>query len=722
MLRFQMIEAALNHKAVEVSAPSARPSDYFGEKVFGRAVMRKYLDKFTYESLLSTMDNGTPLSLELADSVAAGMRQWALDNGADHYTHWFQPLTGGTAEKHDSFSDPDGKGMVIESFSGKVLAQQEPDASSFPNGGIRNTFEARGYSAWDPTSPAFIVDTTLCIPTVFISYTGEALDYKVPLLKALAAIDKAATAVCHYFDKNVSRVHTYLGWEQEYFLVDESLWAARPDLLLTGRTLMGHESAKNQQLEDHYFGAIPTRVINFMKELEYESLKLGIPVKTRHNEAAPNQFELAPVYEEANLANDHNQLLMTIMDKIARRHHFRVLLHEKPFKGINGSGKHNNWSLGTDTGVNLFGPGKTPSENLQFITFLVNVIAAVHKHNGLLKAAIMSATNVHRLGANEAPPAIISAFLGSQISSVLDNLERSTSDDAIRFDAKSVLKMSGAAQIPSILLDNTDRNRTSPFAFTGNRFEFRAVGSSDNCAEAMITLCTAAAEQLTEFKHEVDAKIERGQKKERAIYETLKQLIKRCKMIHFDGNGYSDEWKREAARRGLDCETSAPLIFDRYLDPATLKMFKDMGVFNQVELEARTEVKWETYTKKIQIEARGWGDLTMNHIIPVASKYESMLLDKAFKMKSLGLNFDSDMELIREIQMHTSALQGLVADMVEARKVANRVEDQRQRAILYHDNVACFLDEIRTHIDKMEEVIDDQMWPLPKYRELLFIR
>ncbi|MBQ2416442.1 MAG: glutamine synthetase III [Alistipes sp.] len=717
-----MIEAALNHKAVEVSAPSARPSDYFGEKVFGRAVMRKYLDKFTYESLLSTMDNGTPLSLELADSVAAGMRQWALDNGADHYTHWFQPLTGGTAEKHDSFSDPDGKGMVIESFSGKVLAQQEPDASSFPNGGIRNTFEARGYSAWDPTSPAFIVDTTLCIPTVFISYTGEALDYKVPLLKALAAIDKAATAVCHYFDKNVSRVHTYLGWEQEYFLVDESLWAARPDLLLTGRTLMGHESAKNQQLEDHYFGAIPTRVINFMKELEYESLKLGIPVKTRHNEAAPNQFELAPVYEEANLANDHNQLLMTIMDKIARRHHFRVLLHEKPFKGINGSGKHNNWSLGTDTGVNLFGPGKTPSENLQFITFLVNVIAAVHKHNGLLKAAIMSATNVHRLGANEAPPAIISAFLGSQISSVLDNLERSTSDDAIRFDAKSVLKMSGAAQIPSILLDNTDRNRTSPFAFTGNRFEFRAVGSSDNCAEAMITLCTAAAEQLAEFKHEVDAKIERGQKKERAIYETLKQLIKRCKMIHFDGNGYSDEWKREAARRGLDCETSAPLIFDRYLDPATLKMFKDMGVFNQVELEARTEVKWETYTKKIQIEARVLGDLTMNHIIPVASKYESMLLDKAFKMKSLGLNFDSDMELIREIQMHTSALQGLVADMVEARKVANRVEDQRQRAILYHDNVACFLDEIRTHIDKMEEVIDDQMWPLPKYRELLFIR
>ena len=722
MLRFKMVEAALNHNAVEVKAPSARPSDYFGSKVFGRAVMRKYLDKTTYEALLSTMDNGTPLSLELADSVAAGMRQWALDNGADHYTHWFQPLTGGTAEKHDSFSDPDGKGLVIESFSGKVLAQQEPDASSFPNGGIRNTFEARGYSAWDPTSPAFIVDTTLCIPTVFIAYTGEALDYKVPLLRSISAVDKAATEVCRYFDKNVNRVYTYLGWEQEYFLVDESLWAARPDLVLTGRTLMGHEAAKNQQLEDHYFGAIPARVINFMKELEYESLKLGIPVKTRHNEAAPGQFELAPVYEEANLANDHNQLLMTIMDKIARRHHFRVLLHEKPFKGINGSGKHNNWSLGTDTGVNLFGPGKTPSENLQFITFLVNVIAAVHKHNGLLKASIMSASNVHRLGAAEAPPAIVSAFLGTQISSVLDKLERSASGDAIRFDAKSVLKMSGVSQIPSILLDNTDRNRTSPFAFTGNRFEFRAVGSSDNCAEAMITLCTAAAEQLTEFKCEVDAKIEKGVKKERAIYETLKRLIKQCKVIHFDGNGYSDEWREEAARRGLDCETSAPLLFDRYLDAASIKMFGDMGVYNRVEVEARTEVKWETYTKKIQIEARVLGDITMNHIIPVASKYEAVLLDKAYKMKQLGLNYDSDMELIREIQHHTSTIQRLVGEMIEARKVANRIEDQRAKAIEYHDKVAVFLGQIRDHIDRMEEVIDDQLWPLPKYRELLFIR
>ena len=722
LLRFKMVEAALNHRAVDVKAPSARPSDYFGEKVFGRNVMRKYLDKPTYEALLSTMDNGTPLSRELADSVAAGMRQWALDNGADHYTHWFQPLTGGTAEKHDSFSDPDGKGLVIESFSGKVLAQQEPDASSFPNGGIRNTFEARGYSAWDPTSPAFIVDTTLCIPTVFIAYTGEALDYKVPLLRSMSAVDEAATAVCHYFDKNVSHVKTFLGWEQEFFLVDESLWAVRPDLVLTGRTLMGHESAKNQQLEDHYFGAIPSRVINFMRDLEYESLKLGIPLKTRHNEVAPNQFELAPVYEEANLANDHNQLLMTIMDKIARRHHFRVLLHEKPFKGINGSGKHNNWSLGTDTGVNLFSPGKTPSENLQFITFLVNVIAAVYKHNGLLKAAIMSATNSHRLGANEAPPAIISAFLGAQISTILDKLERSASDDAIRFDAKNVLKMSGVTQIPSILLDNTDRNRTSPFAFTGNRFEFRAVGASDNCAEAIITLCAATAEQLTEFKSNVDARIEKGVKKDRAIYEELKRLIKSCKAVHFDGNGYSDEWKQEAAKRGLDCETSAPKIFDRYLDAASLKMFDKTGVFNRVELEARTEVKWETYTKKIQIEARVLGDITMNHILPVASKYEAVLLDKAYKMKELGIKFDSDLELIRDIQLHTSALQKLVADMVEARRVANRLDDQREKAIKYHDTVAVYFDEIRDHIDKMEEVIDDQIWPLPKYRELLFIR
>ncbi|MDE6569684.1 MAG: glutamine synthetase III [Alistipes sp.] len=718
-----MVDAAINHAAVEPNAPEGRPSDYFGEKVFNHDAMRKYLDKRTYAILSETMEKRTPLPFEVADSVAAGMRQWALEHGADHYTHWFQPLTGGTAEKHDAFAEPDGEGGVLEEFSGKLLVQQEPDASSFPNGGIRNTFEARGYSAWDPTSPAFIVDTTLCIPTVFISYTGEALDYKVPLLRAVTAVGNAATEVCRYFDKNVQRVFSYLGWEQEYFLVDESLWAIRPDLVLTGRTLMGHESAKNQQLEDHYFGAIPARVMAFMKDLEYECLKLGIPVKTRHNEVAPNQFELAPVYEEANLANDHNQLLMTVMDKIARRHQFRVLLHEKPFKGINGSGKHNNWSLGTDTGVNLLGPGKTASENLQFITFLVNVISAVYKYNGLLKASIMSATNAHRLGANEAPPAIISTFPGSQVSGVLDKLAASKGDNAIRFDAKNVFKMSGISHIPTLLLDNTDRNRTSPFAFTGNRFEFRAVGSSDNCAEAMIVLNSVVAAELREFKVAVDAKIEAGIKKEKAIYEVLKQKIKACKAIRFDGNGYSDEWKAEAARRGLDCETSTPLMIDRYLDKNTVAMFADLGVFSKVELEARAEVKWETYAKKIQIESRVLGDLTMNHIVPIASKYEAMLLDKVYKMAQIpGLNASADIELIKKIQYHTASIQKMTDDMTEARKRANRIDDQRGKAIAYHDTVAAFLDEIRYHIDKLEEIVDDQIWPLPKYRELLFIR
>ncbi|WP_295992563.1 glutamine synthetase III [uncultured Alistipes sp.] len=725
LLRFKMVDAAINHTALEVEVPAGRPSDYFGEKVFGRDAMRKYLNRATYDALIDTMENGTPLTRELADGIAAGMRQWALEHGADHYTHWFQPLTGGTAEKHDAFAEPDSCGGVLEEFSGKLLVQQEPDASSFPNGGIRNTFEARGYSAWDPASPAFIVDTTLCIPTVFIAYTGEALDYKAPLLRSLNAVDKAATEVCRYFDKNVQRVHAYLGWEQEYFLVDESLWAARPDLMLTGRTLMGHESAKNQQLEDHYFGAIPTRVISFMRELEYESLKLGIPVKTRHNEVAPNQFELAPVYEEANLANDHNQLLMTIMDKIARRHKFRVLLHEKPFKGINGSGKHNNWSLGTDTGVNLLGPGRTAAENLQFITFLVNVISAVHKHNGLLKAAIMSATNAHRLGANEAPPAIISTFLGKQVSAVLDKLAASKSDDAIRFDAKNVFKMSGISHIPTLLIDNTDRNRTSPFAFTGNRFELRAVGSSDNCAEAMIVLNTAVAAELRAFREAVDARIEAGAKKEKAIYEVLKEMIHASQPIRFDGNGYSEEWKAEAARRGLDCETSTPLIFDRYLDAEALEMFRTTEVLSPVEVEARTEVKWETYVKKIQIEGRVLGDLTMNHIVPVASRYEAMLLDKVYKMsqmRHLNLSASSDILLIRRIQEHTAEIQRLTDEMVEARKAANRIEEMRAKAIAYHDTVACTFDAIRYHVDKLEEIVDDQMWPLPKYRELLFLR
>lgn len=722
MLRFKMLETVMNRKEVEVTPPAGRPSDYFGSKVFGRKAMRKYLDSRTYDALTDTIENGTPLTRDIADSIALGMRQWAMDNGADHYTHWFQPLTGGTAEKHDAFAEPDGEGGVIEEFSGKLLIQQEPDASSFPNGGIRNTFEARGYSAWDPTSPAFIVGTTLCIPTVFISYTGEALDYKVPLLRSIAAVDKAATAMCRYFDRNVTRVYSYLGWEQEYFLIDESMWAARPDIVLTGRSLMGHESAKNQQLEDHYFGAIPMRVIAFMRDLEYECLQLGIPLKTRHNEVAPNQFELAPVYEEANLANDHNQLLLTVMDKVARRHHFRVLLHEKPFKGVNGSGKHNNWSLGTDTGVNLLGPGRTATENLQFITFLVNVISAVHKHNGLLKASVMSATNTHRLGANEAPPAIISTFLGEQISSVLDKLAQGNDDEAIHFDAKNVFKMHGISSIPSIFLDNTDRNRTSPFAFTGNRFEFRAVGSSDNCAEAMIVLNTAVANEFTEFCKEVDAKIADGTKKERAIYEVLKRKIRECSPIRFEGNGYSDEWKKEAEKRGLDCETSAPETFKRYLDKESIRMFGDMGVYTPVELEARTEVKWETYVKKVQIEARVLGDLAMNHIVPIASKYESILLDKVSKMKALDMMSESDLDLIRRIQEHTVAIQTGTRKMIEARKLANKIENMYEKAVAYHDTVAVFFDDIRKHIDALEEIVDDQLWTLPKYREILFIK
>ena len=613
-LRFRVVETAFKKRAAEVPAPAERPSDYFGQNVFNRAKMFKYLPEKAYERITDCIDNGAPLDRETADIVAAGMKKWAIGMGATHYTHWFHPLTEGTAEKHDAFVEHDGKGGMVEEFSGKLLIQQEPDASSFPNGGIRNTFEARGYSAWDPSSPAFIVGDTLCIPTVFIAYTGESLDYKAPLLKALEAVNKAATDVCHYFNPDVKKVYAYLGWEQEYFLVDEGLYAARPDLLLTGRTLMGHESSKNQQLEDHYFGAIPTRVMEFMKELEIESLKLGIPLKTRHNEVAPNQFELAPVFEECNLANDHNLLVMALMRKISRKHGFRVLLHEKPFKGINGSGKHNNWSLGTDTGILLMAPGKTPEENLRFITFIVNVLMAVYRHNGLLKASISSATNAHRLGANEAPPAIISSFLGTQLSKVLEHLEKSEPED-LMLAGKQGMKLD-IARIPELLIDNTDRNRTSPFAFTGNRFEFRAVGSEANCASAMLALNAAVAEQLKTFKTEVDAKIADGKETFAAILEVLRKDIKECKAIHFDGNGYSDEWKAEAARRGLDCETSVPVIFDNYLKESSVRMFESTGVMTRKELEARNEVKWETYTKKIQIEARVLGDLAMNHIIP----------------------------------------------------------------------------------------------------------
>ena len=726
-LRFSVVEKAFQAKPQPVAVPDCRPSEYFGKYVFNREKMFKYLPSTVYARLVDAMDNGAPMDRDIADEVAAGMKRWASELGVTHYTHWFQPLTEGTAEKHDAFVEHDGKGGMMEEFSGKLLVQQEPDASSFPNGGIRNTFEARGYSAWDPSSPVFVVDDTLCIPTVFIAYTGESLDYKAPLLKALSAVNKAAVDVCHYFDPDVKKVMAYLGWEQEYFLVDEGLYAARPDLLLTGRTLMGHEASKNQQLEDHYFGAIPSRVAAFMKDLEIQALELGIPVKTRHNEVAPNQFELAPIFEECNLAVDHNMLIMSLMRKIARNHGFRVLLHEKPFKGVNGSGKHNNWSLGTDTGVLLMAPGKTAEENLRFITFIVNTLMAVYRHNGLLKASIMSATNAHRLGANEAPPAIISSFLGDQLSKVLDHMEESTSDDLVSLGGKHGLKLD-IPQIPELLIDNTDRNRTSPFAFTGNRFEFRAVGSEANCASAMIALNTAVAEQLIIFKSEVDALIEKGEPNVSAIVQVLRKYIKECKSIRFDGNGYSEEWKEEAARRGLDCETSCPVIFDNYLKPESIRMFESTGVMTRKELEARNEVKWETYTKKIQIEARVLGDLVMNHIVPVATEYQSKLIDNVFKMKGLFAEDEAaslsaeNIALIKKIAEHTSYIKEHVDAMVAARKVANKIADEREKAIAYHDTIAPMLEQIRYHIDKLELIVDDQMWTLPKYRELLFIR
>lgn len=726
-LRFNVVEKAFQAKPQPVAVPDGRPSEYFGKYVFNREKMFKYLPSTVYARLVDAMDNGAPMDRDIADEVAAGMKRWAGELGATHYTHWFQPLTEGTAEKHDAFVEHDGKGGMMEEFSGKLLVQQEPDASSFPNGGIRNTFEARGYSAWDPSSPVFVVDDTLCIPTIFIAYTGESLDYKAPLLKALRAVNKAAVDVCHYFYPDVKKVMAYLGWEQEYFLVDEGLYAARPDLLLTGRTLMGHEASKNQQLEDHYFGAIPTRVAAFMKDLEIQALELGIPVKTRHNEVAPNQFELAPIFEECNLAVDHNMLIMSLMRKVARTHGFRVLLHEKPFKGVNGSGKHNNWSLGTDTGTLLMAPGKTPEENLRFITFIVNTLMAVYRHNGLLKASIMSATNAHRLGANEAPPAIISSFLGSQLSKVLDHMEDSSTDELIALGGKHGMKLD-IPQIPELLIDNTDRNRTSPFAFTGNRFEFRAVGSEANCASAMIALNTAVAEQLTEFKKEVDELIEKGEPKISAIIQVIRKYIKISKPIRFDGNGYSDEWKEEAARRGLDCETSCPVIFDQYLTEDSVRMFESAGVMTRKELEARNEVKWETYTKKIQIEARVLGDLVMNHIVPVAIKYQSKLIDNVYKMKQIFPTEEAEklsaenMAIIRKIAEHTSYIKEHVDTMVEARKVANKIVDERAKAIEYHDKITPMLEQIRYHIDKLELIVDDQMWTLPKYRELLFIR
>jgi len=728
-LRFKAVEEAFKKKAIVVTPPSKFTSDYYGKSVFNRATMAKYLSKDTLKELKNVIDKGATLNLTIANDVAAGMRMWAMDLGATHYTHWFQPLTDGTAEKHDSFIDYVGAPgeTVIEDFSGKLLAQQEPDASSFPSGGIRSTFEARGYTAWDPSSPAFVVDDTLVIPTIFISYTGESLDLKAPLLKALNAVDKAATAVCQMFDPSVKKVLSFLGWEQEYFLVDEGLYATRPDLVLTGRTLLGHESAKNQQLDDHYFGSVPSRVAAYMKDIEFEAYKYGIPAKTRHNEVAPNQFELAPIFGECNLSVDQNLLMMSIMKKVARRHGFRLLLHEKPFAGINGSGKHNNWSLGTDTGVGLFTPGKTPEENLQFVTFLVNTLMAVYKHNALLKASIMTAQNAHRLGANEAPPAIVSAFIGTQLTAILDKLENSTSEEAIVVSAKKRLSL-GIAHIPEVFLDNTDRNRTSPFAFTGNRFEFRAVGSSANCSSAMATLNAAVAAQLTEFKSEVDAKIAAGSTKEKAIFDVIKSYIKASKAIRFDGNGYSEEWKLEAAERGLDCETSVPKIIKAYTSKSSIELFKSTGVLSAVELHARNEVKWETYNKKIQIESRVLGDLAINHIIPIATRYQSFLLENVYKIKAVYSVEKAeklgklDSALIEEIAEHISVIKINVDAMVEARKVANKIDSEYEKALSYHDDVLPYFDIIRYHADKLEMIVDDEMWTLPKYRELLFIR
>ncbi|MBD5195026.1 MAG: glutamine synthetase type III [Bacteroidales bacterium] len=726
-LRTKSVEEASARKAVKVELPKERVEAYYGKQVFNRQRMFEYLPKDTYESLVDAIDNRKTLSRELADSVAEGMKRWALDNGARHYTHWFHPLTGSTAEKHDAFIEHDGKGGVVEKFSGKLLVQQEPDASSFPNGGIRNTFEARGYSAWDISSPAFIVDNTLCIPTVFVSYTGESLDYKTPLLRSLNSLDKAATRVARFFIPDVKHVTCNLGWEQEYFLVDEALYAARPDLVMTGRTLMGHESAKNQQLEDHYFGSIPSRVEAFMLDLELECHKLGIPAKTRHNEVAPNQFELAPIFEEANLANDHNLLLMSVMEEVARRHNFRVLLHEKPFAGINGSGKHNNWSLGTDSGVLLFAPGKNERDNFRFVTFVANVMAAVHKHNGLLKASIMNATNAHRLGANEAPPAIISMFLGSAVSAILDKVEQADDINKITIDGKETIRLD-IAQIPELTLDNTDRNRTSPFAFTGNRFEYRAVGSSANNASALIALNAAVANQLNEFAEVVEKCVADGMDRDLAILQEVKKLIRESRPIHFDGNGYSEEWKQEAAKRGLDVETSAPLMYDRYMDEASVKMFEKTGVLSKKEIEARNEVKWEMYTKKIQIESRVLGDLAINHIIPAAVRYQSVLLDNVFKIQQLfkGAKADAissqDLANIEAISDHVSVIKTSVESMINARKRANHIDNERLKAIAYHDDVVPYMEDIRYHIDKLELMVDNEIWPLPKYRELLFIR
>ncbi len=726
-LRFQALQEVLRRKPVEIDYPSNQISDYFGINVFDKQKMQKYLSLEAYSSVQRSIDKGSRIDRKMADEVATGMKAWAAERGATHYTHWFHPLTDGTAEKHDAFIEITESGLVIENFSGSKLVQQEPDASSFPSGGIRNTFEARGYTAWDPTSPAFIVGNTLSIPTIFVSYTGEALDHKTPLLKSMNALDKAASEVCLYFDRSVTKVNPTLGWEQEYFLVDEALFYARPDLVLTDRTLMGHASAKDQQLEDHYFGSIPERVSTFMKHFEVEAYKLGIPVKTRHNEVAPNQFECAPIFEEANLASDHNLLIMDLMKNIARKHNFRVIFHEKPFAGVNGSGKHCNWSMQTDNGINLLAPGKTPRSNLLFLTFLVNTIKAVHEHADLLRATISSAGNVHRLGANEAPPAIISTFLGAKVSEMLDLIENNVTDKKMTPDEKTELKLN-IGKIPRILLDNTDRNRTSPFAFTGNRFEFRAVGASANVASPIIALNTAVADQLIQFKKEVNSLIRKKIKKDEAIFQVLRKYIIESKSIRFEGNNYSEEWIKEAGRRKLSNVRDVPSNMDAYLTKKTIELYERQNVLSKREMEGRTEVTLEMYTKKIQIEARVLGDLAINHILPTAIKYQTDLIENVKGMKEV---FEEDeykelsaarLDRIREISGHISEMKSKVHDMVEERKKANVVEDIRKKASLYSEKVYPYLDIIRDHIDRLELIVDNETWPLPKYRELLFVR
>ncbi|MDT0646766.1 glutamine synthetase III [Zunongwangia sp. F260] len=725
-LRFEALKQTFNRTTVKIEEPGRR-SEIFGSNVFDLTTMKQFLTKEAHKSVTDAIKDGSKIDRSVADHIASGMKEWAISKGATHYTHWFQPLTGSTAEKHDAFFETTGDGSAIEKFGGGALVQQEPDASSFPNGGIRNTFEARGYTAWDPTSPAFIWGTTLSIPTVFVSYTGEALDYKTPLLRALQAVDQAATSVVKYFDKNVTKVNATLGWEQEYFLIDSALAATRPDLQLAGRTLLGHAPAKGQQLDDHYFGSIPSRVLAYIMDLEIECMKLGIPVKTRHNEVAPNQFELAPIFEEANLAVDHNSLIMDVMGKVAERHNFKVVMHEKPFAGINGSGKHNNWSLSTDTGTNLLAPGSTPMKNLQFLTFFINTIKAVHDNEELLRAAIASASNDHRLGANEAPPAIISAFIGSQLTAVLDELEKVT-DGKLSPQEKTELKLNVVGKIPEILLDNTDRNRTSPFAFTGNKFEFRAVGSLANCANPMTVLNSIMAKQLIDFKTEVDKLIkDEKMKKDDAIFNVLREYIKESKKIRFEGDGYSDAWEKEAEKRGLSNNKKTPQALKVQIAEKTIKLYEDLKVMNRVEVEARHEIELEEYAMRIQIEGRILGDIARNHIIPTAIRYQNVLIKNVRGIKEIYEEHykkyaSEQLGIIESISTHIAAINSKVGEMIEARKVANKMEDAEEKAHSYCDDVRPYFDEIRYHCDKLELLVDDELWPLTKYRELLFTR